>query len=297
MKKTVLFVFGACMFIATAEAQDTQAFKQAGGENNLQLLFAPLSSNPVSLNQNGTIMYRKFFGGGTSAFRIGFSVGSSKSTSVLVTAADTGVSAPTSSYPLELVGLGTYTLRYGVNPQADETNKTFSFSIRPGYEMHMAGTDRLSPYWGAELVFTKSSFTRETDQIGKANYTAVYYDTTTVNPIVQAPYTIYTLNYKESSTTFGINVIAGFDFYFAKNLSLGAELNFGYASTSYSDIEVEQLNESSPTTTSSLNPNTSVTTYTATTTNVVVSKPDIKKASSSGFGPGVVAQLKLGWLF
>jgi opacity protein-like surface antigen len=297
MKKTLLFVFGACMFIATAKAQDTQAFKQAGGENNLQLQFTPWGSTPIDLNENGTIMYRKFFAGGKSAFRIGFSVGSGKSSNVLVMAADTGDSAPGSSFPLEEdLGFGSYTLRYGVNPQADESNKSFSFSIRPGYEMHMAGTERLSPYWGAELVFTKSSFKRETDQVGHANYTAVYYDTTTVNPIVQAPYTIYTLNYKESSTTFGINVIAGFDFYFAKNLSLGAEWNFGYATTSYSDIENERLN-TTVTSTDNLNPLTLVTTTTVTSTNVIVSKPDIKKASSSGFGPGVVAQLKLGWLF
>jgi hypothetical protein len=290
MKKTTLLAISACMLMATAYAQP---FKQVGGENNLQLLFTPWGNSPISLN-NG-LYYRKFNATGTSAWRVGFSIGSSSTTTVLVQPADTLPTAPLSDYPLES-DLGAYTITTGINPQADEVNKSFSFSIRPGYEMHLTGTDRLSPYWGAELVFSKTSETRESDEIREGNYTAVYYDSTTVNPTVSAPYTVYTLNQKGGSTTFGLNLIAGFDFYFTKNLSLGGELNFGYSSTSYSDLKTEYVKNTLTTTVADPDVNNVIKT-TVTNTNVVTSSPDQKQGSSNGFGPGVVGQIKLGWLF
>lgn len=272
------------MFTATAQAQ----FKQAGGENNLQLLFAPLSDTPFSLNDN-TIMYRKFNATGTSAFRIGLNIGSNSSTDVLVQAGDT----ITGLYP-DTSFRANFTLVPGLNPQADQTDKTFSFSIRPGYEMHFAGTDRLSPYWGAELLFSKSSTKSETDQIREGNYTVTFFDTASVNPTVNNPYTIYTVNQKSGSTTFGINLIAGFDYYFAKNLSIGGEISFGYSNTSFSDFETEIIKPTVTTTNSGTFPNGS---HTVSSTNAVTSAPDQKRGSSSGFGPGVVGQIKIGWLF
>ncbi|MFI5219298.1 MAG: hypothetical protein ACHQNT_07385 [Bacteroidia bacterium] len=287
MKKTLLIAFCAGMFITTAIAQP---FKQTGGECNLQLLFTPFGNTPIDLN-NG-IMFRKFNSDGTSAWRIGFSIGSSSSTDVLVQAADTGDSAPLSSYPLT-TDYGQYTVTTGVNPQADEVSKSFSFTLRPGYEKHYTGTDRLSPYWGGEFVFTKSSWSSETDNIREGNYTAVYTDTTSVNPVVAAPWTVHTTTEKGGSTTFGINLIAGFDFYFAKNLSLGAELSFGWSSTSYSDVESEYVDLTSTTTSAGSFPQT----HTVTSTHAVKSSPDQAQGSSSGFGPDVVGQIKLGWLF
>jgi hypothetical protein len=283
MKKTLLLALAVSGFIVTAQAQP---YKQVGGENNLQLLFAPLSNSPISLN-NG-IMYRKFNATGTSAWRLGFSVGSSKFTDVLFQASDS-VNYPTS------VNHGNYTTTTGLNPQADRRNSNFSFSLRPGYEMHCAGTDRLSPYGGAEIVFTKTSTKAATDNITEGNYSVTYYDTNTVSPKVPAPYTLLETNSKGGSTTFGINLIAGFDFYFAKNLSLGAELNFGYYHTSYSDLETEIVkNTTTDPTTTGVFPNVS---HSVTSTNTVTSAPNQKQGSSSGFGPNAVAQIKLGWLF
>lgn len=290
MKKALLIAFCAGMFMTTANAQP---FKQTGGESNLQLLFSPFGNTPIDLNDG--IMFRKFNSDGTSAWRIGFSISNSSSTDVLVQAADTGDSAPLSSYPLT-TDYGSYTVTTGVNPQADEVSKNFSFTLRPGYEMHYPGTDRLSPYWGGELVFTKSSFTLETDNIREGNYSVTYNsDTGTVDVTVAAPWTVHTITSKGGSTTFGINLIAGFDFYFTKNLSLGAELNFGWYSTSYSDVETEYVKPTSTsTTTNVLFPNN---TTTVTSTHAVTGSPDQAQGNQSGFGPGVVAQIKLGWLF
>lgn len=276
--------------LAPAMAQ----YKQAGKENNLQLLFTPLSNNPISLTEGG-IMYRKFNSNGTSAFRIGLDIGSGSTTEVLVQAADTISGAYPDTLPSS--GFG-YTLVPGLNPQADETNKSFSFTIRPGYEMHCPGTDRLSPYWGAEIFFTKTSAKTETDMIHSGNYSVTVVDSpfvTEPEKYVNNPYTIYTVNSKGSSTTFGINLIAGFDFYFAKNLSLGAELNFGYSTTKWSDLETEYLKETNSF--SSTTDGNFVTTTTASQSTSVASAPDQKRGKESGFGPGVVGKLKLGWLF
>jgi hypothetical protein len=42
---------------------------------------------------------------------------------------------------------------------------------------------------------------------------------------------------KNGSTTFGLNLLAGTDFYFADNIYLGAELGFGFQTTSNKDTE------------------------------------------------------------
>lgn len=295
MKKTLSIVLGACMCVATVNAQP---FKQAGKENNLQLLFAPMGSNPISLN-NGGIMYRKFMGTGNCAIRLGLSVGSEKSTDIVNQEGDTN-SFPTSSdvFPSGFFfPAGSYTVATGKNPETESVNKTFWFSIRPGFEKHFAGTDRLSPYVGAEIVFMKSTTKWEKDTLTQGNYTVgPIYDTTSTDITVSAPWNVQTLNQKYGSTTFGINLIAGFDYYFTKNLSLGAELTFGYSSTKYSDLESEYVKNTLTETETGPDIN-GVSTYNAVSTNSVTSNPDQKQGKTSGFGPGVVAKIKLGWLF
>jgi hypothetical protein len=83
-----------------------------------------------------------------------------------------------------------------------------------------------------------------------------------------------------ANTTFGINLVAGFDYYIAKNLSLGAELGFGFSTTSMPDIE-DQLNRQNQTTGAW----------------EVVDKLKEKQGSSMQVGPNVIGQMKLGWLF
>lgn len=230
MKKTILLLAAATTLFVSAQAQP---FKQAGGEKNLQLSFAPWGNAPVSL-QNGVISFRKFNATGTAAWRLGFSVGSNKNTQPTIQAGDTIQFPKTEDN-------GFYILNHGENPQADTRTSNFGFSIRPGYEKHFAGTDRLSPYIGAELVFASNSSKTEEDHIVEGNYTATYTLTQTSEPTFQSPWSILATTEKGGSTTFGLNLIAGFDFYFAKNISLGAELNFGYQTTSYKDSESERI--------------------------------------------------------
>jgi len=56
MKKLFLFVAAGVFVAAAAQAQDVK--KQQGGEQNLELLFAPLGGSPISTE--GGIKYRQF---------------------------------------------------------------------------------------------------------------------------------------------------------------------------------------------------------------------------------------------
>lgn len=137
------------MLIATGmflclTAVEAQPYKQAGGENNLQLLFAPFGSTPLSLNEG--ITYRRFLKDGKLAARLSISISSSKSTDVIMQADDT-LAFPTTTTVFHAEGGGGYIqLTTGMNPQADLVSKTSGFSFRPGIEKHFEGTDRLSPY-------------------------------------------------------------------------------------------------------------------------------------------------------
>lgn len=300
MKKTVVLALGACMLIATADAQP---FKQVGGEKNLQVLFAPLGGQPISING---ISFRKFNDTGTGAWRLNLFIGMTNNTDINIQAGDMD-NFPTADTSFSFgTGADTVITTHGSNPQGEKNTKTFTFSIRPGYEKHFAGTDRLSPYVGAELLFSKTTSTVTEDQIQRNPATPAYnsYDSLT-SQTISAPYTVYSLeskNHKDdgAATTFGINLIAGFDFYFAKNLSLGAEMGFGFSTTSYPDYESQELKSTASTADYvPFNPLTNTQGYETHTASsyAITDKPAEKQGKSSQLGSNVVAQIKLGWLF
>ena len=264
MKKILLVALGVSLFMVPAQAQ-----KQAGGEKNLQVLFAPLGGSPISLNG---ISFRKFNGDGTSAWRVNLFIGLTNKKEVVIQASDT-------SHYSQSAG----NVTYGLNPEGDKKTSGMTISIRPGYEMHMAGTEKLSPYWGAELLFSTTSSTIETDTVDHTT-------NTNTGAAISVPYAVYTKKRTGdgASTTFGLNIIAGCDYYIAKNLSLGAEIGFGFSTTSMPDIEDQRLDVT--TTTTQVPPS-------ITTTYSVVSKAKEKQGTSMQVGPNVVGQFKLGWLF
>jgi hypothetical protein len=94
-----------------------------------------------------------------------------------------------------------------------DTESSVTLNIRPGIEKHFEGTDRLSPYYGGELNL---GYTRtvESTMEQDAGSTKVV-KTRKIN------------NKPEASWSFGINALAGFDYYIAKHLYLGAELGLG----------------------------------------------------------------------
>ena len=229
MKKILVFVMCASLFTATANAQ---TFKQAGGEKNFEVNFAPLGGSPVSI---GGIKFRKFNSTGTSAMRLNVFVGTMSEKTIDQQADTSG------------------------NPELTTKNSSFNISIRPGFEKHMAGTDRLSPYVGAEIAFTLNTSKEVAEgQNGDKSINK----TTTKNT--------------DGYTAFGANLFCGTDFYFAKNIYLGAEFGFGFNLKSMSDEKVEY---SDFTPTNPANPE------------------DVRQGSTLQLGPTYIGTLRLGWLF
>lgn len=230
MKKTILFFAFALMTMTGIFAQ-----KQTGGEKNLEVAFAPLGGNPVSMSG----IRLRLFNSEASAIRIGLFLGGSTTKDVTMQAEESGDPD---------------------QPELYTTNKSMDISLRPGYEKHFAGTDRLSPYVGAELALTIHSESMEEEM-----WTVINADFDTG---------VATRTVKDGSTTFGLNILAGTDFYFADNIYLGAELGFGFQTTSNKDTTeettgIDDWEDPDP----SLN------------------------GSNSAWGPNVQGTLRLGWLF
>lgn len=228
--KKVLIIAAAALFIgSTASAQDVM--KQTGGEQNLEVMFAPLGGSPIGING---IKYRSFS------------------------------SATTAWRATVFLGLGSKTTKTlgGGSDGEDElktTKSNFDISIRPGIEKHFLGTDRLSPYYGAEALIGFGTKSEKSDQI----YDPMEGDFTSVKTSSQG------------SLTLGVNGIAGVDFYFADNIYLGAELGFGIAYT----MEMKETQEF------------------LTGDGDEVDSVEVPGGSSFNVGPNVVGAIRLGFLF
>jgi hypothetical protein len=139
------------------------------------------------------------------------------------------------------------------------TTKVTNFGIALGIEKHLEGTEKLSPYIGAEFGF--SSQTGSIEATNSANGTTI---------------TASGDSYKTSGggvTSIAFNAMIGADYYITDRVYFGAELGLGlFASESQADSEV-----------------TSSTGGTSTTVKTLGS-------STSGFGflPQTIGQIRLG---
>jgi len=122
-------------------------------------------------------------------------------------------------------------LRLGVDlsyestaPETDVKASTLEFSIAPGIEKHFAGTNRLSPYIGAELLFGLKTANyedeRETGGIERREIKGAWEG-----------------GANRGHFLVGIGAVAGFDFYVARHLYVGYELGFEISSRTLSEIE------------------------------------------------------------
>lgn len=222
--KKLLFALALGASITAVQAQDSE-FKPTAGSKNLEFQFAPLGGSPISISG---LRFRSF-SSPTSAIRANVFLGF-MNTSTITRDASTGVK--------EL-----------------KTKKSqFDINIRPGIENHFTGTDRLSPYVGAEVDIAFRS-TKETQEDDGQN-----------NDIVETE-----IKNKDGFLRLGLNAVAGFDYYFAKKVYVGAELGFGLGFT---------------------NPMTTKTKSEGTT---VESKAN--KDKTINFGPNVNSAIRLGYLF
>jgi opacity protein-like surface antigen len=229
MKKILLVALGASLFMVPAQAQ-----KQAGNEKNLEVHFAPLGGSPISIDG---IRFRKFNAAGNAAWRVNLYIGMNSEEEITQQADATQSPAI---------------------PELKKTTSGMTIGINPGYEKHMAGNSRLSPYWGAELAFTMATSSEEEEMMDASNNNAVYTNTT---------------DNSDGYTSFGLNLIAGCDFYFAQSIYMGAEFGWGFAMVSMSDIEYSTTLAGAP------------------------SIPNDKQGSSFTLAPNAVGQIRLGFLF
>lgn len=140
---------------------------------------------------------------------------------------------------------------------------SFGWEIAPGIEKHFAGTDRLSPYVGAELrVAGKSTTVTEESRVA--------------NDKIE---TVTSKNFEQGGfLALGLNLIAGADFYFAKKVYLGGEFGYGFGFTSFSDQTVDNTAIVAP----------------------AKQADAVKQGSEFGFGASLgtlSGKLKLGFLF
>jgi hypothetical protein len=99
-----------------------------------------------------------------------------------------------------------------------ETKNSSAISFSPGLVYSLSGTEKLTPYFGAELVFATSSNTSITE--GRNSKTIVRND-------------------GEIFNTIGVGVFSGFNYYFAKNLYAGVELGIEIDNRSLKNMVTE----------------------------------------------------------
>lgn len=101
-----------------------------------------------------------------------------------------------------------------------EINKNSSWTAALGAEYHFEGTDRLSPYVGADILFGGGNNRAEW-----ANYDGTGYNAD------------FTAETNAKTSRIGVNVVAGTDYYFAENFYLGLELGFGFGANTVKEGE------------------------------------------------------------
>lgn len=209
MKKVAFFI--AAALLCLAGTNEVQAQKQIGGDKNIEFQFSPLGGNPIGING----IRLRLFNSESSAIRINVFVGSSTDKTV-----NTEEGALSEEEP--------------VSPILYDYDRMFDLTIRPGYEIHFDGTDRLSPYVGAEVDFGIGNVSTESES-WSAN------DDDNFGELEQ--YVTWSQTRTQRYTRFGLNLVAGFDFYFADNVYLGAEMGFGFSNTSWADEELETTDD------------------------------------------------------
>lgn len=218
MKKQFVIVLLFAFVSIQVLAQDADRKKPELGDFSVEVNFNPFSSSPVNINY----LRGRYFTSETSAVRIGFSLGFQND-----------------------------------NPNKDENFNTVELNIRPGYEWHFAGTDRLSPYVGLELDYAlkTSKYTNDNEGAFVSEVTGAWDENGT----------------EQGYSRIGANFIIGADFYVAKRLYIGTEFGYGYQKINDKDIKV--------------------------TTDDPDSDLDIKGGSAAQFGTNFNSSLRLGFVF
>lgn len=210
MKKTILSL-ALAMGVSTFSMAQEQTFKPVEGMTSLEITFNPSAIFNASNNGdmfalpsigglNQGIKYRQW-ANETTAYRGTFLLG-----------------FVSSNEPFTALN------SQGGLVDMKNTYSEWAVQIRPGMEKHLGGTKRLSPYIGSELIFGYGSNKATMQRLDTAD--VVVEDVVKNDPNAHNP-NHSGWNYATGFTA-GIGAIAGFDYYIAKDLYLGLELNYAF---------------------------------------------------------------------
>jgi len=228
-----------------------QSFKPSTGSIVTELNFNPFKGN-LSLNNSLNQIKVRYFISPDVALRLGFNASKKDSTA--------NVNNP-----------------YG--PQSvfiKNERKSTLIGFNFGIEKHFKGTKRLSPYVAADISISSKSASQEIKDNGSS--------TTIKNGWLETIYlpnnpNYYNLLQENAYTRYGLNLIAGFDFYVAKDFFIGYEFNFNLSKTEYKNITATVTGQN----TNTGQPNTNYN--------------DTGKKSASTFGPTLINGVRVGYSF
>jgi len=116
-------------------------------------------------------------------------------------------------------------LVYEATPGSGEGSRVYKssdFVFNVGVEKHLVGTDRLSTYVGADLLFVTSGASEKRENYtGGGAYGAGFNST----------YKGYNTNGDNGSFGYGFRLIAGADYYFVEKVYLGGEFGWGFVAS------------------------------------------------------------------
>jgi hypothetical protein len=188
-----------------------QAQKQMGDEHNIEVAFTPFGGSPID---GSTLKYRNFLED-NRAFRLSLTMSNTNDTYAWWQDGEASSADP-------------------VSPQLDLRMKSSTFGIAPGYEIHFDGMDNLSPYMAFELPIILGNRQDQVDFWGAQD----------VDDIIVQPdqYVIFYLQNEQSSTTVGLNLLFGADYYFSDAIYLGFEAGLGFSKTTFGPHQISTDN-------------------------------------------------------
>ncbi len=178
------------IFVGALSLSGTMFAQKATKENPFSLE-GQLSYNTSSLSFNAPSLRMRYFLADDLAARVSLSLNNSS----------------TKDYYYELAD--------NKGGEGTEINKSSLTMISLGAEKHFAGTDKLSPYVGADFVYGMGNNSAKWDKFDGAGYAADF-----------------TAAAKAPISMLGLNIVAGTDYYFAENFYVGLELGIGFQSMS-----------------------------------------------------------------
>lgn len=166
---------------------------------------------------------------------------------------------------------------YGANPvNTSDVKKSTTLGLNFGFEKHLVGTRRLSPYIGGELALgLKNANAKYETTEGTTEIKGAWQDISYVSS-GSSYYTSY-ITSEPGYKSIGLNIVAGFDFYIAKHFFFGYEMLFGFTYKKYQDIV------------RTYTPKPGKPTYNTT-------YPD-QTGSERNFGPKIINGIRLGYTF